>query len=56
MLRPLSEVQNLDDTLGAVEPYMDQVLGSDRRHYIAFVGGPRESGPFNVVPGAELFV
>ena len=37
MLRPLSEVQNLDDTLGPVEPYMDPVLGSDRRQYIAFL-------------------
>ena len=37
MLRPLSGVQNLDDTLGAVEPHMDPVLGSDRRQYIAFL-------------------
>ena len=37
MLRPISEVQNFDDTLGAVEPYMDPVLGSDRRQYIAFL-------------------
>ena len=37
MLRPLSELQNLDDTLGRVEPYMDPVLGSDRRQYLAFL-------------------
>ena len=37
MLRPLSEVYNLDDILGAVEPYMDPVLGSERRQYIALL-------------------
>ena len=37
MLRPVSEVQCLDDTLGKVVPYMDPVLGSDQQRYISFL-------------------
>ena len=55
MLRPFSEVQNLDDTLGAVEPYMDPVLGSDRRQYIAFLEDLDSRGLLNWSQTLKVF-
>ena len=37
MLRPLSEVQEMDATIGKVVPYQDQKLAGSERLYARFV-------------------